>query len=170
MVSLDPWRAAGQHPQLQAAESVLQRMWVCPRPVVSGDVEAPESFTEVRVFAIHFPGAPGDPVDQVLVCVPAAALLNHALALAVVTADCYGSGGPMDVVDSVDVALLMVPGTFLFESLGDSAPASSSVLVFSDLVQGASPAPADLINSLDLPTEFLSGITVHLELGEDMTM
>eukprot|EP00971_Amphidinium_carterae_P146158 2897075-Amphidinium_carterae.1 len=124
MASLDQWRAAGQHPQLQAAESVLHPIWVCPRPVEMEDVEAAESFTEARVFAIHFAGAPGDPVDSVLACVPATALVNHAYALAIVAADCYGSGG-----------------TFLFESLGESVPATSSMLAFSDLVQGASPCP-----------------------------
>eukprot|EP00971_Amphidinium_carterae_P338632 6476061-Amphidinium_carterae.1 len=63
MATLAQWRAAGQHPHLQAAESVLRQRWVCPRPVVAEDSDAPSSYTEVRVFGIHFPGAPGDPVD-----------------------------------------------------------------------------------------------------------
>eukprot|EP00971_Amphidinium_carterae_P185541 3684123-Amphidinium_carterae.1 len=133
MTTLAPWREAGQHPQLQAAENVLLRAWLCPRPVLPEDVEAPASHTEMRIYAMHLPAAPGDPVDYVLGCVPAAAIINPDLGLARVSVDCYGDGGPLDIVDTVDVVLVMLGGNFLSESLCEAAPSSSTVLTFSDL-------------------------------------
>eukprot|EP00971_Amphidinium_carterae_P348478 6490511-Amphidinium_carterae.1 len=170
MAALGPWRAIGQHPQLQAAENVLVRTWVCPRPVIPEDVEAPPCHVEMRVYAIHFPGAPGDPVDFLLACVPAAAIVNQDLMLARVTADCFGSGGPLDVVDTVDVALLLLPGVFLQESLLESVPISSTLLSFSDIVSGATPSPPDLLAATEIPLELYDGMTAHLELGEDLVL
>eukprot|EP00971_Amphidinium_carterae_P349725 6491184-Amphidinium_carterae.1 len=170
MTSLAQWRAAGEHPQLQAAESVMLRLWVCPRPVIAEDTEAPPCHTEIRVFAIHFPGAPGDVVDYILACVPATAILNQDYVLTRLAVHCYGEGGPLDQVDTVDVAVLLLPGTYLYEALGESVPASSTMLAFSDLSSGASPSPADLFAACDIPAEFSDGVTAHLELGEDMML
>eukprot|EP00971_Amphidinium_carterae_P255422 5070605-Amphidinium_carterae.1 len=44
------------------------------------------------------------------------------------------------------------------------------MLGFSDLVSGASPSPADLLDSMDMPDEFIDGMTVHLVLGENMSL
>eukprot|EP00971_Amphidinium_carterae_P253790 5038176-Amphidinium_carterae.1 len=116
-----PWRAAGSHPQLQAAESILHQTLVCPRPVVLEDSDAPASFTEVRVYAIHFQGGPGESVDFVLACVPASAIVDQSLILA-------------------------------------------------NIVNGASPSPPELLGTTELPPEFHSGATAHLELNEDMAL
>eukprot|EP00971_Amphidinium_carterae_P040339 791763-Amphidinium_carterae.3 len=168
MATLAPWRAVGHHPQLQASEGILSRMWFCARPVVPEDVDAPPSFTEIRVYAIHFPGAPGDPLDYILACVPSAAVVNPDCAWSRVSVECFGDGGPLDMVDTVDVALLLLPGSFLNDSLVQSAPASSSVIAFSDLVRGASPSPADLFANSEVPAEMYEGAVGYLELGENM--
>eukprot|EP00971_Amphidinium_carterae_P233386 4632065-Amphidinium_carterae.1 len=170
MAGLGPWRAVGQHPQLQAAENVLLRTWVCPRPVIPEDTGAPPCHVEMRVYAIHFPGAPGEPVDFVLACVPASAIVNQELGLARVTVDCLGTGGPLDVVDTVDAVLLLLPGSFLSESLLESVPMSSTLLSFSDIVSGSTPSPPDLLASTEIPLELYDGMTAHLELGEDMVL
>eukprot|EP00971_Amphidinium_carterae_P057147 1130006-Amphidinium_carterae.1 len=101
-------------PQLEAADQILRGSWLIDLPIVpmvDEDGEAIKSFSEVKVFGLHWTGRPMTPADQILV----------ALHLFAVTQgdgqECEVPLYQMGTTEALEVRMLVLPAHYLIRRL-----------------------------------------------------
>eukprot|EP00971_Amphidinium_carterae_P118374 2345319-Amphidinium_carterae.1 len=101
-------------PQLEAADQILRGSWLIDLPivpVVDEDEEAIKSFSEVKVFGLHWTGRPMAPADQILVALPLFAVTQGA------GKECEVPLYQMGATEALEVRMLVMPAHYLIRRL-----------------------------------------------------
>eukprot|EP00971_Amphidinium_carterae_P214965 4266026-Amphidinium_carterae.1 len=153
-----------QHPQLDGAEVLLRRVWICPVPLLE---EAPRDvalkdqvFTEVMILAVHWEGEIGSPIDYCLLAVPEVSGVGVSTMSQSFVVPLEGSDGVM--TGHASVTVFSTGGSFVSEKLLESVPRESTVQFFSTDHPGHAPQINGLLSQLVWPPEFVNGTTANL--------
>eukprot|EP00971_Amphidinium_carterae_P016429 324473-Amphidinium_carterae.2 len=127
--------------QLEAADQILRGSWLIDLPlvpVIDEDEETDKSFSEVKVFGLHWTGRPLTPADQILVALPLFAVVQ-------------GTG------QECEVPLYQMGATEALEVGEDT-----TVMTFSTENSGALPAACEIFGYYTLSATLSAGVLVYL--------
>eukprot|EP00971_Amphidinium_carterae_P340419 6478750-Amphidinium_carterae.1 len=165
------WQNAmkSHHRQLDAARKLLDTLWLVPLPLIEeqqlADVDGVQ-WSEAFVVAMVFDKAPGEPVNQVILCVPGAAGGGIEESVDFQSAPVYGLGDAYseDSMDVVQVGLIAMTPEVL-GSLCDGCPVGQEVMRFSAFFPGSHPSSVELFEGLANLVDSEACVVLVLQYG-----